>query len=395
MKRHEGGYDLIDPEIADWRGDEWDQPGEAGIVEPLRRELRLFKWGVYAVLSLALVAILIAGATGWWYVNKINPEGEPAEAEQFIVRKRDSLQTVSERLEENGWISNAGVFRWYVRNHGGLELTPGYFEIAPGDHMGNVLGRLRTPPSETYTRVTFPEGFTLEQVAGRLAADGPRMTVRDFEKAADNPEIIAALRPPGVSSLEGLLFPDTYQVSNSESEAQVIERMIALMERVALQEDIVPKSAGLGRSPYDILIVASIIEEEALVSEDRPKIARVIYNRLAMGMPLEIDATLLYQQDRGRPIPELRLIDTPYNTYLHTGLPPTPITNPGRASIEAALNPAPNPAPGDAICRDLPDPSNCPYLFYVLIDIDGRHAFAATGEQHAANIQRAIDAGVL
>ncbi|MDQ3737725.1 MAG: endolytic transglycosylase MltG [Actinomycetota bacterium] len=395
MKRHEADYDLIDPEIADWRGDPWDRPAEAGRVEPLRRQSRLLKWGAYTVMCLALVAVLVAGATGWWYIDKINPEGEPGDPRQFIVDRGDSLETVSERLEERGWVTDAGVFRWYVSNHGGLELTPGYYEIAPGDHMGNVLGRLRTPPSETYTRVTFPEGFTVEQVAARLAADGPRMTVRDFEKAAKNPEIIAALRPAGVTSLEGLLFPDTYQVSNSESEAQVIERMIVLMERVGLQEDIVSKSAALGRTPYETLIVASIIEEEALLAEDRPKIARVIYNRLAMGMSLEIDATLLYQQDRSRPIAELQLIDTPYNTYLHTGLPPTPITNPGRASIEAALNPAPNPAPGDAICRDLPDPSDCPYLFYVLIDLDGRHAFAATGEQHAANIERAVDAGVL
>ena len=402
MKRVETEYRIVDPEVADWRQDRWDRPEVVGVVEPLRRETRLVKWVTYTALCLVLAGILVAGAAGWWYVNRINPEGEAGEPMTFIVRKGDSIESVSERLEDNGWITDAGVFRWYVRNHGGLTLTPGYYEIPKGDHMGNVLGRLRTPPSQTYTQVTFPEGFTVGEIAQRLAADGPRMSVGNFQRAAANPEIVANLRPPGVTSLEGLLFPDTYQISNSESEAQAIERMIALMERVANQEDIGDKAAALGMTPYQTLIVASLVEEEAKFDEDRPKIARVIYNRLARGMPLQVDATLLYQQDRDRPIPELRQVDTPYNTYLHTGLPPTPISNPGRASIRAALNPSTDPATGDPICLDLRadaaaagvPPPPCVYLYYVLSDNEGHHVFAATGEQHQENVQRAIDAGV-
>ena len=222
------------------------------------------------------------------------------------------------------------------------------------------------------------------------------MRRKAFFRAASDPEIVSRLRPDGVTSLEGLLFPDTYQVSNGESEAQVIERMIALMERVAIdQEDIETKGAALGQSPYAILTIASMIEEEAKLAEDRAKIARVIYNRLAIGMPLQVDATLLYGQNRDRPISELREIDTAYNTYLHTGLPPTPISNPGRASIEAALNPAPNPSVGDPICQDLPEDTPCEYLYYVLANEEGGHVFAATGEQHAANVAAAQAAGLL
>jgi UPF0755 protein len=138
-----------------------------------------------------------------------------------------------------------------------------------------------------------------------------------------------------------------------------------------------------------------MIEEEAKIAEDRPKIARVIYNRLALGMPLQVDATLLYNQNRDRPISELQDIDTPYNTYLHTGLPPTPISNPGRASIEAALNPAPNPSVGDPICQDLPDDVPCEYLYYVIANEEGGHVFAATAEQHEANVAAARAAGLL
>jgi UPF0755 protein len=292
------------------------------------------------------------------------------------------------------------VFEWYVKRNGGLEITPGYYEIRPDDHMGNVLRRLRTLPSQTYTKVTFPEGFTLTKMADRLASTVDRMSAADFMAATLDPTIRSKWQPEGVTSLEGLLFPDTYQVSNAESEAQVIERMITLMERVGTQEDIVNKSAALGRTPYEILTIASIIEREAAVPGDRAKIARVIYNRLFLGINLEIDATVRYGAQLGgvdpaTPFSSLRQIDGPYNTYLHPGLPPTPIASPGRASIQAALNPAPNPAPGDPICRGLPNPDKCYYLYYVLADKDGRHAFAATPEQHAANVQAASDAGLL
>jgi UPF0755 protein len=224
------------------------------------------------------------------------------------------------------------------------------------------------------------------------------MTATDFLTAAGDPAVVSALRPAGVTSLEGLLFPDTYQVSNGENEAQVVERMVALMERVGRGEDLETGAAELGYTPYQILIIASMIEREARLPEDRAKIARVIYNRLgpfSLFPLLQIDATLLYNQDPALSISELRQIDTPYNTYLHTGLPPTPIANPGRASIHAALNPAPNPPSGDPICLELPDPTNCPLYFYVLANDDGGHAFAVTIEQHERNVAAARAAGLL
>jgi UPF0755 protein len=117
-------------------------------------------------------------------------------------------------------------------------------------------------------------------------------------------------------------------------------------------------------------------------------------------MELQVDASVLYGRDVAgidpdTPFSELRQIDTPYNTYMHTGLPPTPIANPGRASIRAALNPAPNPPPGDPICVNLPEPSQCYYFFYVLANEEGGHAFAATFEQHDANVAAARAAGLL
>jgi UPF0755 protein len=198
-----------------------------------------------------------------------------------------------------------------------------------------------------------------------------------------------------VTSLEGLLFPDTYQVSGDGSEARVVSTMAAMMQRVARQVDLAAGAKLRGYSPYQILVIASLIEREAKVAADRPKIAQVIYNRLAAKMPLEIDASVKYGQDPAMSWTEMKATDTPYNTYLHKGLPPTPIANPGRASIEAALAPSGTPPKNDEACVGLTPGVKCQYLFYVLANPEGGHAFATTYEQHLVNVAKAQAAGLL
>src|SRR5215216_4873598 len=232
-------------EVLDWSSDPWDDSQDAAMVERLRWQTRSVKWVAYTALVLLTFAILVAGVVGWWYVHQINPAGDPGDPVAFTVTDVDTLHTVSERLEAEGIVEDAAVFRWYTERHGGLELTPGYYELRPNDHIGNVLARLRTPPSETYTQVTFPEGFTIQQMAARLAKQQPRLSVDAFVAAANAPDVISAYRPSGVTTLEGLLFPDTYQVSNADNEAQVVERMVTLMERVASQEDLVASAEAI------------------------------------------------------------------------------------------------------------------------------------------------------
>lgn len=380
-----------------WHKDPWDDPDitDALVVERPRKQRRPFKLFVWLLMFVGMAGVVAVGVGGLWYTQQINPKGDPGAPVTFTVNVDDTLDTVSERLEDAGLVASAKVFRWYVGQHGGLELIPGYFRLRPDDHIGNVMRILRTSPSETYTKVTFPEGFTIEKMGVRLVDKVPRLSVVAFNNAATDGQIRSAWMPVGINSLEGLLFPDTYQVSNGESVDQVVQRMVNLMERVGRQENIEERSAQLGLDPYTVLIVASLIEREARVPEDRAKIARVIYNRLFLGMPLGIDAALYYGQDPSLTFSELKALDTPYNTYLHTGLPPTPIANPGRASIQAALNPVANPSMGDPICAELPEDQYCLYLYYVLADEDGRHVFAATLEQHEANIQKALEKGIL
>ncbi|MFM8310536.1 MAG: endolytic transglycosylase MltG [Ilumatobacteraceae bacterium] len=380
-----------------WHADPWDDPDATGgiAVEPSRRSFRPVKWVVWVALLVGLAAIVSTGLTWYRLTERLNPAGDPGPYENFTVLADDTLATVAARLEEQRLVSDAATFEWYVDWKGGLELTPGYYRIRPLDHMGNVMAALGTPPEQTFTNVTFPEGYTLDRMAERLEERVPRLRASAFGAAASDGTVRSKYQPDGVDSLEGMLFPDTYQVSNGESIRQVLQRMVSLMERVGAQEDLELGAARLGLTPYQVLIVASLIEREARVEEDRPKIARVIYNRLAMDMLLQIDASLYYQQDESLDFGALKEIDSPYNTYLYKGLPPTPITNPGRASIAAALNPAPNPSLGDPLCVDLDDDVPCVYLFYVLIDDDGRHAFAATLEQHEANIVIAREKGLL
>jgi UPF0755 protein len=394
----------IDPGLApievSWETDPWDtvealpEDHFAGYAPGRRPRTR---W-VWVGLSLVLVVVLLAGAVGLWYLRQVNPPGEPLAAVNFTVLEGDTLDAVSERLEDDSMITSAGVFRWYVERRGGIEFVPGYYQLKPRDHMGNLMAALSTPPAQTFVNVTFPEGYTVEQVAARLEEKVPRIDAETFKTQAESGAVTSGFGPaePQVPvNMEGLLFPDTYQISGDDSATRVIERMARLMERVGRQEGLESAEDKVGLSPYEVLIVASMIEREAKVAEDRAKIARVIYNRLRRNMELQIDATVRYQQPTDLPFTELVAIDTPYNSYLYKGLPPTPIANPGRAAIAAAMNPAPNPDLADPICRDLKKSEKCEYIYYVIADKEGGHVFAATLEQHEANVAAAREAGLI
>jgi UPF0755 protein len=209
----------------------------------------------------------------------------------------------------------------------------------------------------------FPEGLTVRQTALR-AQDLLGIRQGEFVKLATNGEwAVPPYLPKGTPTLEGFLFPKKYEFEASSSPKDVIRRLLAQFK---LEVRDLPwsnyKRLGL-KTQYDIVIIASMIEREARFPEDRPKIARVIYNRLAKGMELQIDATVEYALGQWKS--KVTLADlkhpSPYNTYLHTGLPPTPIASPGLASIEAALS----PAKGN-------------WLYYVVIDGQGHHAFTAS-----------------
>lgn len=380
-----------------WQEDPWDSPDEVleSSTEKLPPEFSQFRGPLRIVTTVVVASILFIGAISWWVVNQLNPAGEPGAAVNFTVNEGDTVSSVSSRLAEQGFIENATIFRWYASSRGGIDLLPGYYSLRPKDNAGRIIKALSTPPAQTFVSVTFPEGMTLTQMGERLASKLTFMSVDDFVAAATDGSVLSEFLPEGGSSLEGLLFPDTYQVSGDGTEAGVVKTMAEMMQRVARQTNLVAGAKTLGLSPYELLIVASMVEREAKVPEDRAKIAQVIYNRLSLDMNLEIDAAVKYGQDPTLTWLQMKEADTPYNVYRNKGLPPTPIANPGRASIEASLSPAGAPARTDEACAGLAPNVKCEYLYYVLADKAGRHVFATTYEQHLVNVEKSRAAGIL
>ena len=381
----------------DWHHDPWDDVAVVGVddVDEIRDPGRHLVGPLRLLAIVVSAVIVLLGMTGWWVVRQLNPSGEPGAPFNFTVNEGDTVQSVAGRLKSSGVIVNRTVFEWYVRSRGGIALVPGYYSLRTREDAGKVVEALSTPPAQTFVSVTFPEGMTVSQMATRLSEKITFMNPQEFLASTLDGSVGSTLLPKGATNLEGLLFPDTYQVSGDDSEARIVGRLASMMERVGRQVGLGDSGRLVGLSPYKTLIVASMIEREAKVPEDRAKIARVIYNRLAKNMKLEIDATLKYGVDPATPFTELKKRDTPYNTYKYAGLPPTPIANPGRASIVAALSPAAAPKADDEACAGLPRGAECDYFYYVRIDSSGRHAFATTYKQHLANIEKALAAGAL
>ena len=380
-----------------WHDDPWDRV-ETVSEESLDTSPREFRHlgGVFRTLTIVLAAsVFLLGSLGWWAIRVLNPSGDPGVAINFTVNEGDTVSSVATRLESAGIIGNAMIFRWYASTKGSVALTPGYYALKPKDNAGSLIEALSTPPDQTFISVTFPEGMTVAQMGKRLSEKMTFMSVEDFATAANSPDTESVLRPKSVTSLEGLLFPDTYQISGDDTEARVVARLVSMMERVTRQVDLTAGAKARGFSPYEILIIASLIEREAKVPTDRSKIAQVIYNRLAKKMKLEIDASVKYGQDPAMTWTEMKTTDTAYNTYINAGLPPTPIANPGKASIQAALAPFGAPPATDPACSGLAVGVKCEYLYYVLADAAGGHVFATTYDQHLFNVEKSKAAGLL
>lgn len=224
-----------------------------------------------------------------------------------------------------------------------------------------IIKLLTKGQKEKLITVVIPEGFTAKEIAARLAkkTGRPKEDFYEYMLGQGVPALKPADIPPELNSLEGYLFPKTYSFRQKEHPAKIINRLLAQFEQeVAGLDWSFAQSKGLSR--HQIITVASLIEKEAKVPEERALIAAVIYNRLAKNMPLQIDATVQYalpQRKEALTNEDLK-IASPYNTYQHLGLPPGPIASPGLDSIKAALAPAP-----------------VDYLYYVLTSADGHHTF--------------------
>jgi UPF0755 protein len=311
--------------------------------EPLRRQSsRGRRIGIVLVGLLSIIALVVA-VGGYWVTRQVNPAGALGPEVRITVPRGSTTSDIATLLEDRGIITNATIFRFYVRYKGGGEFQAGDFQFNENSSMGRALDVLRAGPAPPpSTSFTVPPGLTLPEIANRVVEQLPGLNPEILNQLLAGGQLRSRYQPADVANLEGFLYPDTYEVGEGANEQTVLQTMIAQFDAQAAAAGMDGGAPALGLSPYQILIVASLVEEEARIPEDQPKIARVIYNRLAAGTPLGIDSTICYfiaERPCSLTTSDLEE-DEPYNTRIHTGLPPTPIAAPGGGALQAALHPA-------------------------------------------------------
>lgn len=365
------------------------------------------------MLTVLVVMLFLLGGVILWGKSEYSAEGPLETAICLQVRSGSNMTRVSKDLAQQGAVSSAALFRLSAKyTEKSSQLKAGSFLVRPGTSIESILDQITLGGASTCgTEVVYRVGVTRLRAEVREldAASGKFIERAEFELGVDEaPEIFTALKSeadtrfrvalaegvtswqvvnalneidilsgdPGERPAEGVLAPDSYEITSGQPRDQILEQMQERQELLvaAAWENRSPDAAV--ETPEEMLILASIIEKETAVAEERGQVASVFTNRLNRGMRLQTDPTVIYGVTKGEGVlgrglrqSELRKV-TPWNTYVIEGLPPTPIANPGKASLAAAVNP------------DTTD-----YLFFVA-DGTGGHAFAATLQEHNRNVAK-------
>jgi UPF0755 protein len=359
---------------------DYDRRGRGTYVRVPRRARGMRRLvSVTTVVVLVLVAAL-GGAALWGY-RQFNPAGAPGEPVTVEVPFGATTEDIADILDGAGVVSSSRLFQEYVRFRGKGPFKAGTYSIPRRSSLSDALDALDAGPAPiAFEEVTFPEGLRLTELTTTLTEALPRFSAEELTAALDSGEVRSRFQPPEVARPEGFLFPDTYRIQEDDTEAQALAQMAAQFDAVADEIGLEARAAALGLTPYQVVTIASMVEEEAQLAEERPKVARVIYNRLAQEMRLDIDATTLYAVGKEGNTLTLEDLDSdsPYNTRKAMGLPPGPISAPGRAALEAALSPA-----------------DGPWLYYVLADSDGTHFFTDSEEEFNRQVEISSEKGLL
>jgi UPF0755 protein len=325
------------------------------------------RWGRLVALGV-LLAIVLGLA---WFANSLfQPfKGDGGDAVRVTIPQGSSLSQIADILEEEGVVEDAGFFQLRARitGHSG-DLRPGSYELRKDMSFAAALEALQEGVPPNVVQVAIPEGLSRSEI--RPLTKGLRGNYMRASRRSRRLDPTEYKAPRG-ASLEGFLFPATYELKKGRPVKALVNDQLAHFERNFDKVDLsYAKRKNL--TPYDVLIIASLIDREAMVAKERPLIASVIYNRLHDGIPLGIDATVRFvTHNWKRPLRQSELANpSPYNTRVHAGLPPGPIGNPGLASIKAAARPA-----------------KTKYLFYVVkVDRCGEHKFAKTDAEFQAYV---------
>ena len=321
---------------------------------------------VVGAVARVLVALLIVGGiSAWTLLFRVENPVAPGKPVTLTIKRGSSARTIAEQLAKDGVVANALMFRVRARftdNAGGLK--PGQYGLTTGMPYDLVFAKLAKGPDIVYFDVTIPEGFSAVRVARRIATDTGLSEGELIRLVTTGAPGFTAKHPllKGAQggSLEGFLFPKTYQIRKGTSATSIVDMMLSQFDTEIARVNLTyAKSKGL--SVTQVVTIASIIEREVRLSREYPLVSSVIYNRLALPMRLQLDSTVFYGLPEGTKV--LTKADlarkTPYNTYARDGLPAGPICNPGIKAINAAAKPA-----------------KSKYLYYVLTSEDGSQTFA-------------------
>lgn len=350
-------------------------------MKQLKEKIRRNRRGIRLWQSMLVFLLIAAGTAGYVYnsyTQRLKPMASPNQGKEVVVEVPSGATSrqISALLAEKNLIRNDLVFRIYAKYTGlDNQMKAGKFHLNTNMSVDEIIRKLVKGETATIS-FTIPEGYTLTQIADTLSAK--KLIDRDkfMELAANEPfdyDFLKAL-PVGPKRLEGYLFPDTYNISEKTTEKEIIEMMLDRFSK-EMTPEFKNKAEKLGLTAREAVILASIIEREAMKDEERPKVAAVFLNRLHKNWKLESCATIQYILGK----PQARLfnkdleIESPYNTYKYPGFPPGPISSPGRASLQAAVNPA-----------------NVDFMFFV-VDEGGRHVFSRTLKEHNQNKAKYLD----
>lgn len=287
------------------------------------------------------------------------------------VEQGDNATDIANTLVEEDVVKSVEAFTSAaMANPDSTRIQVGFYEMQRQMSAESALEVLVDPSNMVQSAVTLREGLTVEQIVEALARDTD-FTKRQYERVLNRPQALG-LPPYAQGDPEGYLFPATYQVAPNATPRSVLTMMVDRFKQAADELDLVAEAEQLGVSPHDVVTVASLVQAEARFDEDFAKVSRVIYNRLEEPMPLQFDSTVHYAVGRDGGVGTSdadRATDSPYNTYMYPGLPPTPINAPGEQAIEAALNPA-----------------DGPWLYFVTTNPDdGTTKFAESYDEHLQN----------
>lgn len=358
-------------------------------IKERKKEMKVVRKIVAIITSIIILLIAIIGISGYFYIKSALKPVDPDSNEEITVEipLGSSLDKISSILESEGIVKNAKVFKYYTKFNNKSEFQAGTYKLTKSMTLDEIIESLKTGKvhRKPVFTITVPEGLTLEQIA-EIVEKKTSYSSEEFMELVTNKEFVNKMITtyPDILtnevleenirySLEGYLFPATYDFF--EENPTLEEIVIPMIEKTnSVLAEYSEAMEAKKMTVHQLLTFSSLLEEEATAQADRETIASVFYNRLEKNMPLQTDPTVLYAlgSHKEKVLLEDLKVKSPYNTYENTGLPPGPIANSGKISIEAALN-----------------PNNTEFLYF-LADKDGKNYFAKTYEEHLKNKEKYI-----